>query len=208
MSTPADSPPAKLSTRERIVAAAVAEFTRRGFAATTTRDVAAAAGVNVATLHYHHGSKEELFATVAGRAMERFNAVFEEVMERNGHAVRAFVADFVDAYTELLLEYPYLAGFIQHESERAPERFACHADFAAWAQRIAEMIGREDNLRVEAEFAARHLICSLVGALVYPFLFRATTMHEWSIGQDEFAEFVRERKRVIGEMVGRWLFVG
>ena len=199
-----DAAPARAPTRERIAAAALREFTRRGYAATTTRDIAAAAGVNVATLHYHHGSKEELFATVAARAMGRFNAVFDEVMDR-ATGVRAFLDDYVDAFTDLLLEYPYLVGFIQHESERAPAEFTRHVDFAAWARRMEALMADDAAVVRRGPGAAGHLIANLVGALVYPFLFRTTTMHEFGLDDAAWEAFVRERKAVVPELVAGWL---
>jgi AcrR family transcriptional regulator len=51
-------------TRHGILRAAEDRFAAAGFAATTTREVAALAGVNVATLHYHFGSKEKLYRAV------------------------------------------------------------------------------------------------------------------------------------------------
>jgi len=47
-------------TRERILSAAGTEFERRGYAATTMRTVAQAAGVSVATLELGFGTKAEL----------------------------------------------------------------------------------------------------------------------------------------------------
>lgn len=51
-------------TRRGILRAAETSFASSGFVAATTRHVAAAAGVNVATLHYHFGSKEGLYQAV------------------------------------------------------------------------------------------------------------------------------------------------
>ena len=44
--------------------AAEESFATSGFVGATTRQVAARAGVNVATLHYHFGSKEKLYRAV------------------------------------------------------------------------------------------------------------------------------------------------
>ncbi len=189
-----------LSTSDRILEAAAEVFTRQGFAATTTRDIAQAAGVNIATLHYHHQSKEALFARVAELAMVRFNAVFDEVHAR-GMGLRPFVYGFLDGYTELLLDYPYLAGFIQHESEAHPERFVEHADFADWSRKAGEMIRVERGEAMVDPLRTGHFIASMVGALVYPFLFRKTTMHEFGMDEAAFAGFVRERQTVVAEMV-------
>ena len=55
-----------VETRRVLLDAAEECFAKAGFAGATTRQMAARAGVNVATLHYHFGSKEELFQAVSG----------------------------------------------------------------------------------------------------------------------------------------------
>jgi len=56
-----DHPPA---TRRRILAAAGALFAERGFRATTMREIAQRARVNLAAAHYHYGSKQALYLEV------------------------------------------------------------------------------------------------------------------------------------------------
>ncbi len=56
-------------TRREILRAAEETFAVSGFAGATTRQVAARAGVNVATLHYHFGNKATLYRTVLEGAM-------------------------------------------------------------------------------------------------------------------------------------------
>lgn len=48
--------------RERILTAATEEFGEHGYDATTTRGIAARAGVDPALLHHHFGTKADLFA--------------------------------------------------------------------------------------------------------------------------------------------------
>jgi AcrR family transcriptional regulator len=62
------------STRERILAAAGELFAARGFHATTVRDIAEAARVNIAAINYHFRAKEELYATVIETALMRWTA--------------------------------------------------------------------------------------------------------------------------------------
>jgi AcrR family transcriptional regulator len=51
---------APASTKARILAAAEAIFAARGFEGASTREIAARAGVNISSLHYHWNSKETL----------------------------------------------------------------------------------------------------------------------------------------------------
>jgi AcrR family transcriptional regulator len=52
------------ATRERLLAAASDLVAERGFHRTTMRDIAARAGVNLASGHYHYGSKKDLYLAV------------------------------------------------------------------------------------------------------------------------------------------------
>jgi AcrR family transcriptional regulator len=54
-------------TRERILEVSLPLFAAHGYAGTSVRTVAAAAGVNVATLAYHFSDKEGLYETVVQR---------------------------------------------------------------------------------------------------------------------------------------------
>ncbi|MDL2718459.1 MAG: TetR/AcrR family transcriptional regulator [Acidobacteriota bacterium] len=63
---PRDGNPAE--TRRGILRAAEESFATAGFVGATTRQVAARAGVNVATLHYHFGNKEKLYRAVLAAA--------------------------------------------------------------------------------------------------------------------------------------------
>ena len=63
--TPAPEPKKSERTRAAILDAARELFAQRGFAATTVRDVAAAAGIDPALVIRYFGSKDELFVRAA-----------------------------------------------------------------------------------------------------------------------------------------------
>jgi AcrR family transcriptional regulator len=67
-----ESPP--VDRRQDLVAAAYQQIARLGFEGLRTRDVAAAAGVNIATLHYYFPTKEALIGDVLKHAMQRFRS--------------------------------------------------------------------------------------------------------------------------------------
>ncbi|KAA1373607.1 TetR/AcrR family transcriptional regulator [Aeromicrobium fastidiosum] len=54
-----------ITARERLINAAVEAFSEKGFAATTTRDIASRAGMSPAAVYVHHDSKESLLYTVS-----------------------------------------------------------------------------------------------------------------------------------------------
>lgn len=73
---------APASTKARILAAAEAVFAAKGFEGASTREIAASAGVNISSLHYHWESKETLYF-----------AVFENIYDRIVELVRSAIPD-------------------------------------------------------------------------------------------------------------------
>ncbi len=70
MTLPAPPPP---PTRDRILDAAEEMFARHGFAGTSMRQLTAAAGVNLAAVNYHFGSKDNLIAEVFQRRLDNMS---------------------------------------------------------------------------------------------------------------------------------------
>jgi AcrR family transcriptional regulator len=69
-------------TKTRILDAAEQLFMEHGFEATSLRSLTAAAGVNLAAVNYHFGSKEELFQAVLTRRLDPMNHERIELLER------------------------------------------------------------------------------------------------------------------------------
>jgi len=69
-------------TKEKILDAAEAMFMEHGFEATSLRAITAAAGVNLAAVNYHFGSKEELFQAVLTRRLDPMNQERVDLLTR------------------------------------------------------------------------------------------------------------------------------
>jgi AcrR family transcriptional regulator len=71
------------SARSRILAAAVREFARRGFAGATTTRIAEAAGVVQPLVHYHYRTKQSLFRAAVEAQLGRLDEAFKD-LDRDG----------------------------------------------------------------------------------------------------------------------------
>ena len=76
---PLDTSP---DTKTRILDVAEGLFMEHGFEATSLRQLTSAAGVNLAAVNYHFGSKEELFQSVLTRRLDPMNQERIELLER------------------------------------------------------------------------------------------------------------------------------
>jgi AcrR family transcriptional regulator len=64
---PRRAAPRTIPARERLLATASELFTRRGYAATSVREIVSGAGVTKPLLYHHFGSKEGIFLALVGR---------------------------------------------------------------------------------------------------------------------------------------------
>lgn len=94
-------------TRETLLDAAERLFAEKGYSGVGVRELAAAAGANLASIQYHFGSKRELYLATVTRSMERQGGrgAFELLEQRPAsreEAARLFVR-FVRRFLDSLL---------------------------------------------------------------------------------------------------------
>lgn len=105
----------KTRRRQELVAAALRRIAEGGLEGLRTRDVAADAGVNVATLHYYFPTKESLIRGVVASALLRFR----ETMPKEGSAAEQ-LRWHLSALRTLLKEDTELFAVLGELSLRAP----------------------------------------------------------------------------------------
>jgi len=97
-------------TRERVFDAAETIFATRGFDGATIRDIAAAAGEPVGTIHHHGGGKEALFNTVVARRAETLSQARLEALEATWASkpmdLRSVLSAFIRPLFDLAEEDP------------------------------------------------------------------------------------------------------
>lgn len=117
--TPPDPPQAKLrgsyrpgaETRRRLLDAALDLFARQGFDATSTRQIASAAGVALPAIGYHFGGKQQLHLACAEDVVDRYRAVMGEALV--GIAGRRASATPDQARSDLKTVLNLLVGMVQ-----------------------------------------------------------------------------------------------
>jgi len=90
-------------TRERLLTAAGAAFAQRGFHATTTRDIAAAAGMSPAAVYVHHHAKEDLLYLIASEGHLQTRALIREAVASSDDPatqLQCFMRDFAQFHAE------------------------------------------------------------------------------------------------------------
>ncbi|OAV43683.1 TetR/AcrR family transcriptional regulator [Lewinella sp. 4G2] len=197
----------KLDTKAKIAAAAIRVFTRKGYDGTKTRDIAEEAGINVATLHYHHKSKDELFSLVAKSAMSEFVDIYYGVF-RAENSLEEIVHGFVDGFTDLFIRKPHVATFCLVESERNPEAFKEIVDFKDSAIVLTAKLAALEKSGKIRSMSVPSFTSALVGMTIYPFITKGSVLYAGEYDEAQFLQFVEEQRRVIPAMILGYLFYG
>lgn len=103
--------PEQAGVRDRLLAAALELFTRRGYASTSVREIVEAAGVSKPTLYYYFTNKEGIYLAL----MESSYAIFFERMQMLREAegcVRSRLATFCLGVFDGFIEYIDIVRFI------------------------------------------------------------------------------------------------
>lgn len=111
---------AEPTTADRIVEAAIQLISEKGYAAATTRSIAALAGVNEVTIFRHFGNKRGILKA----AVERFSygPVFQDVLQREvSYSLHEDLLHFSERYFQTMLPIKDLVLIAFKEANTFPE---------------------------------------------------------------------------------------
>lgn len=169
----AASPPAANDsgdTRDRILDVAERLFAARGIESVTLRDITSEAGVNLAAVHYHLGSRDELLRAIFVRRMmpvlqERLDRLagmpqLPDRRSRIDYIVRCFVEPAMnyDCATDDYLVHRLITRLAAYEVNNPVDIFDfvlrdCHSRFLeAFRKELPELDAEQINYRFEFMF--------------------------------------------------------
>lgn len=158
-----------LSSEERIKEAARKVFMEKGYAATRTRDIAEAAGINLALLNYYFRSKEKLFELVMQEKLSSFFGLMLPVLQDPASSLNDKIHTIADRYISMLMANPDLPLFVLNAMRNAPKKFAAmlkgadHLLQSAFARQLKER---------NPDVAPEQLFINIMSLCIFPFAMR------------------------------------
>jgi TetR/AcrR family acrAB operon transcriptional repressor len=164
-------------TREQLLKAALVSFRNKGYIGTTLDDIARQAGTTRGAIHWHFGSKAELFNTMIRESYERMSLATREIFVAQGtplQKLRQLMVRWME-YLEEDEEFRTTMEIVTFKTEIVPEldsgmqenaagRRAVHQIFLQLIQKgIAE---GEIRPEIQAEIAARAAEALLNGTTI------------------------------------------
>jgi AcrR family transcriptional regulator len=159
------------TTKEKIIHMTMNMIAEEGFQNITIRKIAARAGVNVAAVNYHFGSKDALINESLRHVLDQLKNTFEDFKKGNeDEETKLFT--FIKNYLDIMFEYPdIIRNMISHAIHNKP--IDVHVEYLAFiqsegAELIKQTIGHKRPELDDCVISLKAL--NLVSGLSFPFL--------------------------------------
>ncbi len=118
----------KRETRQKILEAALQEFSEKGFDSASVRDIASLAGVNHGLIKYHFQGKEALWKAAVDFLFERLDEEMTEPDSVTSLPRPERIRLWIHRYVRYCAQHPEHARIMVHESIRDSDRLKWAAD--------------------------------------------------------------------------------
>jgi AcrR family transcriptional regulator len=189
------------STAERIKDAAQKVFMQKGYAATRTRDIAEAAGINLALLNYYYRSKEKLFELIMLEKLSKFFGTIAPVLNDTSLGLEQKITTISSNYIDLLSENPELPLFILSEIRHSPEQFVHKLPVA----KLFESHFIKQLMEKRPDLNPVHFFMNLLGITVFPFIMKPVFQASGILNEKVFLAKMEERKALIPKWMNAML---
>lgn len=195
------------STEERIREAAKKIFLEKGFDGATSRDIAEAAGMNIALTNYYFRSKEKLFLAIFDEMLQLFFRGMVDIMNRPT-SMREKIAELINHDFQLCRDNPSLSIFVMNEIHRNPDRMAnCIGVMEEIHQSMFdEQLQQEVDRGVVRPIKAMHLMPMIFANVQFLFIGKAMHMKMWQMDEAAFERFADAQKQIVIDMITNYLY--
>jgi AcrR family transcriptional regulator len=198
------APEQSIAAEERILEAATKIFREKGREGARMQEIADAAGINKALLHYYFRSKDLLFERVFIESARLFFSRLNEVLQSDVDIFQK-ITRLCEAYISLSVENPFIPVFVIGEMNRSQDIFISKM-FTATQSRPDYSIFKLQLNTAAAEgiirpVAPHHLIMNILGLCVFPVISKPMMQFNMGIGEKEFIAMMEERKRLVPELI-------
>jgi TetR/AcrR family transcriptional regulator len=132
--------PPEMEVRDRLLTCATELFTRKGYAATTVREIVTAAGVTKPVLYYYFKNKEGIYLELLREPYSKLEALLEAVRDPRGTATSRLLK-FSDQVFSLFVEHLQTAR-LMYSIYYGPPQGAPFFDFDSYHLKFHDVIRR------------------------------------------------------------------
>lgn len=193
-------------TEELILNAAMKVFTRKGFAAARTEEIAKEAGINRALLHYYYRDKQTMFNLIfESRFKEFFKGLFV-IFEADNISLFDKIRRMVEHEINTLTKHPDLARFIITEIAQHPELLIEYGKKLGVNPRLfiegfENLVSKEVSAGIIKPIEGKQLLINIMSLCIYPFVAKPIIQTMMTVDEATFYQMTEQRKKEVSEFI-------
>ncbi|MBS1748003.1 MAG: TetR/AcrR family transcriptional regulator [Bacteroidetes bacterium] len=187
---------------EKILDAARQVFMAKGMSGARMQDIADAAGINKALLHYYFRSKEKLFERIFIDAFDKLFPKLGSIIESKDTVFKK-IELICSEYINQLQLMPYLPVFVISEMNRHPEVFL----HQVWGRKkpplkaFVELINASIKNGEIKPVNPLQVLLNIISLCIFPPMAKPLFQQIAGISKKGFDEMLEERKKIVPQII-------
>ena len=188
-------------TEIKIKTAAKSLFLRKGYSATTTRDISKESDINLALLNYYFTSKKKLFEIIMLETFYDFISKMVEVYNDEKSTLEEKLKLTSSKYIDMIIAEPHLPTFVVNELKNNPSSILKILKGQIMESKLVDHYNDGVKKGVYKKIDPIHFVTNILSLIVFPFISSPIIIKMKKFSRKEFNEMMHERKKLIPQWI-------
>ena len=188
-------------TEIKIKTAAKSLFLKKGYSATTTRDISKESDINLALLNYYFTSKKKLFEIIMLETFYDFISKMVEVYNDEKSSLEEKLELTSSKYIDMIIAEPHLPTFVVNELKNNPSSILKILKGQIMESKLVDQYNDGVKKGVYKKIDPIHFVTNILSLIVFPFISSPIIIKMKKFNKTEFNEMMKERKKLIPEWI-------
>ena len=189
-------------TEIKIKTAAKSLFLKKGYSATTTREIAKESDINLALLNYYFTSKWKLFEIIMFETLFDFLSKMVEVYNDEKTSLEEKIKLTCEKYIDMTIAEPLLPTFVLNELKNNPTSFLkMPSTKMIMKSRLVAQYQEGVKKGIYNKVEPIHFVTNIMSLIVFPFMCSPILKKMEKLNTKEFNTLMLERKKSIPKWI-------
>ena len=177
-------------------------FLKKGFSATTTREIAKESNINLALLNYYFTSKRKLFEIIMLETIYDFFSKMVEVYNDEKTTLEEKLKLTSSKYIDMMIAEPLLPTFVVNELKNNPSSFLkILKGKMIMKSKLVDQYKQGVKVGIYKKMEPIHFVTNILSLIVFPFISSPIIIKIEKLGKNEFNEMMNQRKKLIPKWI-------
>ena len=177
-------------------------FLKKGFSATTTREIAKESSINLALLNYYFTSKRKLFEIIMLETLHGFFSKMVEVYNDEKTTLEEKLKLTSSKYIDMMIAEPHLPTFVVNELKNNPSSFLkILKGKMIMKSKLVDQYNDGVKKGIYKKMEPIHFVINILSLIVFPFISSPIIIKIEKLGKNDFIEIMNERKKLIPKWI-------